>query len=93
MSHDRFVLITGASSGFGKLTASLLAKHGFRVFGTSRKPSGGKQNEIEMLQLDITSDESVRRCVSNLLQKGGSRRCLGKQCGTNAHRRARGDID
>jgi len=67
---DRVVLVTGTSSGFGKQTASLLAKRGFRVFGTSRKPSGEKQ-ETEMLQLDVTSDESVKGCVSNLLQKAG----------------------
>jgi len=49
----------------------LLAKRGFRVFGTSRKPSGEKQDGVEMLQLDITSDESVRTCVSNLLREAG----------------------
>jgi short-subunit dehydrogenase len=67
---ERVVLVTGASSGFGKLTASTLAKRGFRVFGTSRKPSGGKQ-EFEMLQLDISSDQSVKRCVSGVIQKEG----------------------
>jgi short-subunit dehydrogenase len=64
-------LITGASSGFGKLSASLLAKRGFGVFGTSRKALEEKQDGVEMLRLDITSDESVRRCVLNLLQKAG----------------------
>jgi NADP-dependent 3-hydroxy acid dehydrogenase YdfG len=29
-------LITGASSGFGKLTSELLSENGFRVFGESR---------------------------------------------------------
>jgi NADP-dependent 3-hydroxy acid dehydrogenase YdfG len=70
--HDeKTVLITGASSGFGELCASLLAERGFRVFGTSRKPSGEKQGKVEMLQLDITSHESVRGCVANVLQKAG----------------------
>ena len=71
MRDDRVALITGASSGIGKLTAALLASRGFTVFGTSRKASGGKLNGVEMLQLDITSDESVTTCVSNLLQKTG----------------------
>jgi NAD(P)-dependent dehydrogenase (short-subunit alcohol dehydrogenase family) len=65
------VLITGASSGFGKTTASSLAQRGFRIFGTSRKASGEKQDGVEMLRLDITSDESVRDCVSTLLTKTG----------------------
>jgi NAD(P)-dependent dehydrogenase (short-subunit alcohol dehydrogenase family) len=65
------VLITGASSGFGKATASLLAQRGFRVFGTSRRASGEKQDGAEMLRLDITSDESVSDCISTLLGKAG----------------------
>ena len=71
LPDDRVVLITGTSSGIGKLTAVLLAGQGFTVFGTSRKASGGKQDGVEMLRLDITSDESVTTCVSNLLQKTG----------------------
>ena len=69
--NDRVVLVTGASSGFGKLTSSLLARREFMVFGTSRKASGEKNDGVEMLRLDITSDESVRGCVSNLLRKTG----------------------
>ena len=71
MQSGKVVLITGASSGFGKETASLLAQRGFKVFGTSRKASGDKQDGVEMLRLDITSDESVRDCVSTLLTKTG----------------------
>ena len=71
MAEERVVLITGASSGFGKLSAALLAKHGFRVFGTSRRILNEKQNSVEMLQLDITSQESVRRCVTDLLNATG----------------------
>jgi short-subunit dehydrogenase len=71
LQTDRVVLVTGASSGFGKLTATLLAERGFRVFGTSRKASGEAQDGFEMLRLDITSDESVRNCVSTLLGKAG----------------------
>lgn len=71
MSTEHVVLVTGASSGFGKLTGALLAQRSFRVFGTSRKPSGVKQDGVEMVKLDITSDQSVEECVSNVLQKAG----------------------
>ena len=65
------VLVTGASSGFGKLTASALAKRGFRTFGTSRKLTAGNKSDFEMLQLDVTSDTSVTKCVSDLMEKTG----------------------
>jgi short-subunit dehydrogenase len=69
MVTDRVVLITGASSGFGKLTSASLAKQSFRVFGTSRKASVESQDGVEMMRLDITSDQSVKECVSSVLQK------------------------
>ena len=71
LRSDSVVLVTGASSGFGKLTASELAQRGYMVFGTSRKASGEKNGGVEMVQLDITSDESVTKCVSTILQKTG----------------------
>ena len=37
MQNQKVVLVTGASSGFGELTARLLAQSGFKVFGTSRR--------------------------------------------------------
>lgn len=66
------VLITGASSGFGRLTAQLLACHNFRVFGTSRRASPGSSAGIfEMLPLDVQSDESVHGCVEIVLKRAG----------------------
>jgi len=71
LPEQRVVLITGTSLGIGKLTAELLAGRGFIVFGTSRKASAGRGDGVEMLQLDVTSDGSVAKCVSSLLQKTG----------------------
>jgi NADP-dependent 3-hydroxy acid dehydrogenase YdfG len=34
----KVALVTGASSGFGQVTAARLSAQGFRVFGTSRAP-------------------------------------------------------
>lgn len=37
-SSKKTALVTGASSGIGQATAEALARAGFTVFGTSRKP-------------------------------------------------------
>lgn len=70
MAEPRVVLVTGASSGIGQATARLLAREGFRVFGTSRKPSAEKADGVEMVALDVTSDESAKACVENVLKRG-----------------------
>lgn len=69
--NPSIALITGASSGFGKVTSELLSENGYRVFGTSRRPNELKDppKGTEVLELDVTSGASVDSCVSTLLQK------------------------
>src|SRR5438309_2927585 len=69
MPEPSVVLVTGASSGFGMETATLLSQRGFRVFGTSRKPSARAGLGYEMIRLDVDSDESVNECVKAVLDK------------------------
>ena len=70
MSNFRTVLVTGASSGVGRATALLLAQKGYRVFGTSRHPvSSGDLSQVEMIELDVRSDESVEACVRAVMNK------------------------
>jgi NAD(P)-dependent dehydrogenase (short-subunit alcohol dehydrogenase family) len=66
MPSEKTALVTGASSGFGQLTAALLAKNGFHVFGTSRKSVPGREG-VEMIELDVTSPSSVETCVRTVL--------------------------
>lgn len=66
------VLITGASSGLGKATAEHLARSGWRVFGTSRQPREAASENIEMLPLDVCSDQSVTQCVGQVLERAGA---------------------
>ena len=73
MGEQKVVLVTGATSGIGKATAELLAAKGYRVFGTSRDPAGKTGNGFELLQLDITSDESVAACVKAVAERTGGR--------------------
>jgi len=63
-------LVTGASSGFGALTAARLAALGARVFGTSRSGAGGPPG-VEMLALDVDRDESVRACLAAIEARAG----------------------
>lgn len=68
---ERVALVTGASSGFGQVTAAALAKRGVNVFGTSRHPSPERGEGFEMVPLDVDSTESVKTCVSSVISKAG----------------------
>jgi NADP-dependent 3-hydroxy acid dehydrogenase YdfG len=74
------VLITGTSTGFGKLTALSLASRGHRVFATMRDPDGKNREHaaglravkgIEVLALDVTSETSVDAAVASALEAAG----------------------
>ncbi|TLY30503.1 MAG: SDR family NAD(P)-dependent oxidoreductase [Ignavibacteria bacterium] len=70
MREKKVVFITGASSGFGLSIANKLASEGHKVYGTSRAPAKVKERvNFDMLQLDVTSDESVRDCIQSLLSR------------------------
>jgi NADP-dependent 3-hydroxy acid dehydrogenase YdfG len=69
MTNEKVALVTGASSGFGKLTATMLAESGYRVFGTSRKEHSA--SSVSMLRMDVKSDESVESCIKQLLDQTG----------------------
>ena len=69
--QSKIALVTGASSGIGQATAQRLAKAGYKVYGTSRRPSDASARTFEMLPLDVTSDESVDATVRKLVQVEG----------------------
>ena len=65
------VLVTGATRGIGQASASLLAEHGYTVFGTARKPFGESAHGFELVALDVTLQQSVNSCVSTVLERAG----------------------
>lgn len=70
------VLITGASSGFGRLTAEKLAASGHKVFAGFRSVSARKQiadefkaRRIEVVELNVADQSNVDSAVSEVLGK------------------------
>ena len=65
-------LVTGASSGIGEATATLLTQVGYDVFGTSRRGADdGGTPGFHVLKLDVTQQESVQSTVGEVIQRVG----------------------
>lgn len=78
------ILITGASSGFGAMTAEALARSGHQVFATMRTLSGhdgvpaqkvvalaAEGLAIEAIELDVTRESSVDAAVKQIIAHAG----------------------
>jgi NADP-dependent 3-hydroxy acid dehydrogenase YdfG len=73
------ILITGASTGFGRLTAEFLAGEGHRVFASMRNIVGKnrasadelRQQKISVVELDVTDQGSAERAVNSVLEQSG----------------------
>ena len=70
-SSPKTAIVTGASSGIGRASAEALARAGFAVFGTSRKPGGTSPANVTMLACDVTDDASVSSLVAEVLARTG----------------------
>ena len=64
------ILITGASSGFGKLMAELLHSQGYKVVGTSRQPEKYTTN-FPLIKLDVSKEDSVINATNEYFTKYG----------------------
>src|SRR5947209_3392707 len=78
-------LVTGASSGIGTAASVALVEAGFEVVGTSRNASGVTQRDgVTLLDLDVTSDESVSTVVRRVNERFGRLDVLVNNAGTGA---------
>ena len=77
---DKVALVTGSSSGIGFETSLALARNGFHTFATMRdlgKDEKIKQIiekedlSIEILELDVDSEESVNSAINMVMEKKG----------------------
>ena len=85
MDSKHVIFITGASTGFGRLFAETLARHGHTVFATMRDPQGkNAKNAADLLALasreslsiftlecDVTSDPSVELAIRAAIAQSG----------------------
>lgn len=83
MSQSQTVFITGSSSGFGWLTTRTLLEKGHTVFATMRGVDGKNaaaagelksfaettEGTLHLLELDVTSDVSVKTAVEQALAR------------------------
>lgn len=68
----KVVLISGASTGFGRSIAKLLSSNGFSVYGTSRNPKKYTDFEgLELLKYDLTTFKDSKNLVKKVLSTEG----------------------
>lgn len=70
----KVILITGASSGMGKVFALELAKEGHIVYGAARRTdllNELQQQGVKTIALDVTDDTSMQNCVNEILSNEG----------------------
>ena len=75
MSVSKAVLITGCSSGIGWATARHLSSVGWKVYATARNVDAiAPLEEIgcELLPLDVTDEDSMRRAVDEVEREEGA---------------------
>lgn len=83
---DKYVLITGASSGLGKAQALKLAQEGFKVFAGVRKQEDKDSLEnlhenISAVFLDVTNEESILRAFEKIKETTDSLHALVNNAG------------
>ena len=81
----KVILITGASSGFGRMTAAALADAGHKAYASMRETQGrnapqvadiaayakSKRVDLRSIELDVASEESVNAAVEQIVKSDG----------------------
>ncbi len=63
MESNRWILITGASTGIGRASTELLSQKGFSIYACARKETDlqelGEISNVFPIKLDVTNDEQI----------------------------------
>lgn len=65
------MLVTGASSGIGKVCAEHFHDHGWKVYGASRSIQSVDSLLFAKISMDVTDDESVNQGVGHIVEQEG----------------------
>jgi len=90
----KVIVITGASSGFGRLSANALAKAGHTVYASMRDTAGrnapqaadvkkfAHDNKVDLrpIELDVSSEKSIEAAIRQVCRRTGQARCSHAQC-------------
>jgi NAD(P)-dependent dehydrogenase (short-subunit alcohol dehydrogenase family) len=84
MTDSKVVIITGVSSGIGRVAAEKFATRGCRVFGTVRRigktvPLPG----VELIEMDVRDDAAVQHGIESIIDQTGRIDVLVNSAGMN----------
>ncbi len=83
------VLITGCSTGIGKLAAKTFHANGWNVVATMRRPEDGAEladlDDVVVTKLDVTDKESIETALDATLKRFGQIDALVNNAGYGGH--------
>ena len=85
MNTNKVVLVTGTTSGFGRLISETLARKGYQVYASMRHSTGKNQAaaehlvslardealDLHVIDLDVTDDSSIQQAVAKIVTDSG----------------------
>ena len=97
MDGSQVILITGTSTGFGRLMSEALARNGHTIFASMRNVAGRNAANyaalsdlaerealsLQVIELDVTNDASVENAVNEVIDRAGRIDVLVNNAGVN----------
>lgn len=84
MTASKVVLVTGVSSGIGRVTAEQFARRGNEVFGTVRNLStAAPLPGVTLVEMDVRDNDSVRHAIAGIVGRTGRIDVLVNNAGVN----------